>query len=464
MTQYDDTLLVKESKMAFDLTDIMSVPDLRNLKYACDTDHLTCPICKQPFLQPMSTLCGHTFCKECIEECLKMGSSLDDVSGCGFCPLDRTSISSEDINDLFPTPLIITNMVDELKVYCLNLERGCSWKGHRWEVETHVRSECGYTGVHCNGGRYIHENDLEESEIDQQGTETPQKTERSVCKILVERRFIDLSIDDCVHKIFECNYCGTDITKVTENCHLETECSLYFQICDICQNDMIPKKALEKHIENCRKSGRQICPAHEIGCDWVGSNAPSLENHLESGNCPYQKLQPYLLNLESKISEVDAENKHLQLQIHQILDSIMQGKVTNLGYSEPLEEIGKFTRTLSKIQDQDRLLNLDYEVERLRSELEEKVNPFMERETTKNSEQQTIINGLVSDNFMMKDEMSLQRALINSLRKQVQFLSFRNRQQHFAGASFPSLPMELEDFADNLVPRSNSEERLNLKL
>jgi len=456
--KYDDSLQIKQSIIAFDLDSDFATPDLRNLQYESATDHLICPICQQPFLQPMTTICGHTFCKECITECLNVGPTLEPNFRKGSCPLDRTPIDATDLNELFPTPLLIANMVDELVVRCLNNERGCTWKGRRWEIENHVKHLCGYTGVHCNGIRSTTSPDHSNEETNKI-KELQEADETINCQLLVERRFSE-DHDVCVHLIYGCLLCGAEVTRVTEGQHLLEECPLNFATCELCQNDMIPHKSMKKHNENCRKSGRKRCPAHEIGCEWTGNNEPALEIHLQGGNCMFNLLLPFLKTTESRISEVENENKYLRKQIQYILDSIVQGKVTNLGYSESLEEIGTITKDIARLQDQNRLLHLDYEIERLRSELDEKINPFMEREANNLSDQQAVLNGLVNDNCMMKDEMNLQRALINSLRKQVQFYSFRNRLHISPGTMIQSL-----DVDDSQSPsRSSSEERINLKL
>lgn len=121
--EYDDTTTtIVDYPTSFNYLDTKDSPDIRNAKYKSPTDHLNCPICQQPFINPLTTICGHTYCKECIYECFKMAKSNSSSSSSsrtdeltGYCPLDRTPLDGANINDLFPTPLIITNLIDELK-------------------------------------------------------------------------------------------------------------------------------------------------------------------------------------------------------------------------------------------------------------------------------------------------------------------------------------------------------------
>ena len=47
-------------------------------------EDLMCQICLQPFVQPIDTPCGHTFCHVCIHNYLKVNP---------MCPLDRKPLN-----------------------------------------------------------------------------------------------------------------------------------------------------------------------------------------------------------------------------------------------------------------------------------------------------------------------------------------------------------------------------------
>ncbi|KAK6465255.1 hypothetical protein DFJ63DRAFT_332687 [Scheffersomyces coipomensis] len=505
LPQYDDTISIKHFPSSFDLNKssesnakygvAIQKPVLRNnIKYKSSIDHLLCPICQEPFIEPLTTICGHTFCKECIFECFKMakdsssGSTSSNVNGeqklSGCCPLDRTPIDSANVNDLFPTPLLINNLIDDLKVYCMNYERGCEWVGSRWELEHHVLIECGHTGVRCNGKRTkqkVKKVDAEDDEQEEDASEDSEEDEYEIirCNLIVERRFLnddDSDEDQCIHKIFECNFCRERITKITQETHLSEECLFNYQTCDLCLNDLIPLKNLKKHQENCTKIGHIRCPAHEIGCKWIGSNQTSLEIHLQDTNCQLNQLLPSFQKMNDKIETLTNDNQYLQKQINKILDSIIQGKITNLGYNESIEEINKFN-----IEDQDKLLYLNFELDRLKFEINDKIIPFINNtKTGGNSNKESVINNLINDSFMMKEDLNLQRVLVNSLRKQLQFLLFTRNSTRIGGSmSLGGMPgtiggstngsglHSLDDLGNEIyddISRTSSEERLSLNL
>lgn len=509
--EYEDTDIEKFAT-SFDIAGNAKV-DVRNAKFKTVIEHLSCPICQQPFCDPITTRCGHTFCRYCIFECLKT-SNEDQISNRGVCPLDRTLLNAADPNDLFPSTLLIKNMVDDLEVFCLNEERGCEWIGHRWELEHHVLVECEYTGVQCKGKRIARtvpattkpcaiidvtseENCLEPSNENTKDAGQP-STERDsskemplllasgtddaecdlllegyeqtngvsakyeVCELFIQRRFYKQSPSTCAHRLYPCKYCGKKISLISEENHLLKECVLNFRTCDLCLNDMIPMKNLRKHEENCSNIKHIRCPAHTIGCKWIGKTEPALEIHLQNNGCQLYQLLPFITNMSSRVESLERENIFLQKQINKILSLVTLGKVTNLGYSEPLEEID--TSSTSRLT-QDRLVYLNYELERIRIEVEEKIIPCINKNNTSSKELQNVVSGLMNDNFMMKDDLNLQRVLLNNIRKQFQYLHFtRNLRLPPSLSSMAAGSIIDNDEGLDISSRNNSEERLNLKL
>lgn len=71
-----------------DSTDLAAPASTKRVKTTDNVpDSLTCPICQRMFLEPLTTACGHTFCRGCLLECL------DHASERGWsCPLCRGPI------------------------------------------------------------------------------------------------------------------------------------------------------------------------------------------------------------------------------------------------------------------------------------------------------------------------------------------------------------------------------------
>jgi len=101
--------------------------------------NLICSICTEPFLDPQALPCGHTFCRTCITTALCSGPVPQ-------CPVDRLPAR---LGDLTPAGRVVTNMVDELLVYCPQRRRGCGAVVERQHAEAHLRKDCEVTVVPC---------------------------------------------------------------------------------------------------------------------------------------------------------------------------------------------------------------------------------------------------------------------------------------------------------------------------
>ncbi len=117
---------------------------------------LMCSICNKPFVEPISTPCDHTFCRECIQrwiekkkkscpQCRHPIKSIDQfiqVSRplrnmldrlqikCSMC--GQTSLQRDNINDH------INKVCPKINISCSAADIKCPWTGLREELEKHL--------------------------------------------------------------------------------------------------------------------------------------------------------------------------------------------------------------------------------------------------------------------------------------------------------------------------------------
>lgn len=418
--------------------------DVRSLEYILTYEHLICPICKTPFINPYTTTCGHTFCRSCLFEALR------SPLGCR-CPLDRiplhvndrllhnddfsnvtsyaqqnddnsSGINSDDVrnddedvgsaadNDIFPAPIIISNIADDLKVWCINRKRGCTWTGPRWEIRTHVLKSCLYTRIIC--GR--------------------KGRDGRPCKKLCERRFlIGNSGDDasnhesndtqkelsCPHVEHPCKFCKKMISTVDLEWHLNNECTRNVKCCHGC-NLEFPVKTFQAHEKYCEKLHVR-CPGSRFGCTWKGSRELLLKVHRQE--CIFIKLSGYLESQEEKLKTISTENAFLKTEMSNILDSVIQGRVKNLGFQMDMEEISSDSERLAELNFKDNINDegsgLRFDFEKLRLGTQRAKRALKELELSKK-----IITDLAVDNYQIKEELKNQKIAMNTIHQQLQFV------------------------------------------
>ncbi|KFP67950.1 E3 ubiquitin-protein ligase LNX, partial [Cariama cristata] len=92
-------------------------------------DDLICQICLQPLLQPLDTLCGHTFCTACLTNFLVEKD---------FCPMDRKLVILQTCRK---SSILVNNLLDKLMVSCPFTEH-CSEVVQRGHLEQHFQTQC----------------------------------------------------------------------------------------------------------------------------------------------------------------------------------------------------------------------------------------------------------------------------------------------------------------------------------
>ncbi|XP_067153254.1 E3 ubiquitin-protein ligase LNX [Apteryx mantelli] len=92
-------------------------------------DDLICHICLQPLLQPLDTLCGHTFCTACLTNFLLEKD---------FCPMDRKLVILQSCRK---SSILVNKLLDKLMVSCPFTEH-CSEVVQRGDLEQHFQTQC----------------------------------------------------------------------------------------------------------------------------------------------------------------------------------------------------------------------------------------------------------------------------------------------------------------------------------
>lgn len=100
---------------------------------------LTCTICKQIFLDPMTLGCSHSFCKSCL---LKLIQTESENSKCCLCPLCRTFIGIQYPVRNIPMDSLTKNLIpildENLRLQIQNRKR--EWTEHENKCKEHLEN------------------------------------------------------------------------------------------------------------------------------------------------------------------------------------------------------------------------------------------------------------------------------------------------------------------------------------
>lgn len=377
--------------------------DMKSLVYETPSrslDHITCPICKHPFLKPYSTICGHTFCKACINESFK--SVLGEK-----CPLDRVPLNVNDEAEVYPAPIILTNITDDLIVKCVNSEDGCTWRGERWSVRNHVLEKCAYTRIKCTCGLFCSRRMLLENKLI---TEDFHPVDRD-------------GIAVCPHTKVSCEKCAVEVMFCEMDEHLQKHCTNNIVKCSGCHLSF-PQMHLGNHTLNCQQIYVD-CPGSKYGCTWKGQR--ELLTSIHMSDCVFLKLKGSLEQFEGRLTSLATENENLKLQMSTILDSVVQGKVQNLGYPLEIEEISGNLE-----------VEKEYELDPVRLSMKNIRALVKELETNKNMTQL-----LAEENVALREQVKNQWTMIVQLQNQVQFMMIERRRQFASSGDLERLHTKL---------------------
>ena len=234
--------------------------DYRGLTYFGTVDeNLICPICHAAFVDPVDTLCDHTFCRDCITSALAVTEN---------CPIDRGFLPCD---QEFKLPhKLLRNQLDGLPVDCPK----CHEHVPRSLFASHLQKYCPESLVWC-----------------------PVKT----CDLPVKRKLVSRG---CLHYEVICLDCGEVHLETEMQDHREGFCKDRFMTCDYCAKTIVRCKELE-HAKECSD---KVVP-----CEWAGygcrHEAMRKIQHLHE--CSFKMVGTMAEMLKKEISGLRGEVKTL---------------------------------------------------------------------------------------------------------------------------------------------------------
>lgn len=377
--------------------------DPKSLDYTKSTlqDQLLCPICCYILTDPISTVCGHTFCKDCIQNALKTPRSEDQSFK---CPIDRHPLTSK--TDLVPAAFLITSLLNELDVLCPFSDRGCKYEGKKWNISDHVDNLCDYVKVECE------------------------------CGELIQRRYFDKN--ECVHEQVDCtNNCGEKVEKYLLNEHLKNNCINVKTDCPYCKITT-SNPELEQHLDICPEMVIS-CSAAGFGCLWTDKRS-NFEKHCNK--CHFVQLSPLLNKQEQRMDSLERENRTLRYHIERLTNRSSLLAFENLDQTAATSSNNDSN---SQFSDSD-LLHMFMECERLRRDVDRLGTTLNELEVKQGMM-------IMRENCRTGDEIANLKSGFNGLRQQLHFLLAERRSMNYSRIA--STSVSAPSTSTNSDPRQN---------
>ena len=197
-----------------------------------------CAVCLLVLREPyLTSCCGHSFCRECIELVQREDHKCPLCNEVGFTVMRDKRLE---------------RTLKELDVSCTFLKSGCDWVGKLGHLEKHISKDggtskpytvCGYVTVDC---------------------------EYKCGESFQRRNVTSHECNDCPKRPYSCDYCrehsGTFEDVVYKHYPV---CGVYPLSCpNRCDHPYaIERQNLERHIENECSLAITNCDFHQVGCE-----------------------------------------------------------------------------------------------------------------------------------------------------------------------------------------------------
>ena len=255
---------------------------------------VVCKICHLPSRNPyLSSCCGHTFCKCCIEY-FKEHAIHEGVTSA--CPVCRDS----------EFPVVQNKQIDRavrsLHIYCTNEKEGCEWQGEINDIVEHLKC-CQYESIECvNSG----------------------------CGIHVQRQFLKNHMDfECQYRDVNCWHCYLiDTYFFIEGRHKDECPKLPLPCPNGCEIGVVPRQDLDKHKEICPLAMIR-CEYYEMGCqpeiackDIEEHNRENVDKHLDMLKCVLANTKSDLAQARKDVVNTEKRMVDMQKKLQKQINTI----------------------------------------------------------------------------------------------------------------------------------------------
>ena len=259
-----------------------------------DSSDIVCKICNLPSRNPhLSSCCGHTFCKSCMEVFKEKAIHGVVTDACPVCGDSEFPVVQNKLID---------RAVRSLHIYCTNKKEGCTWLGEINDIVEHL-SFCQYEGIECtNGG----------------------------CRINIQRQFLSGHMDfECQYRDVNCWHCHLKGTCYFIEGKHKDECPKVPVPCpNGCEVGTVLGQDLDEH--------RKICPLEMIRCEYYGMgcetefirkdlndhNGENVDKHLDVLKCELANTRKDLAQAQKDIACMEKRMVDMQKEFQKQIDDI----------------------------------------------------------------------------------------------------------------------------------------------
>ena len=232
-------------------------------------EYVCCTLCNLPSRDPqLSECCGHLFCFSCLHERIK---SAYEVT----CP-----------NSKCPTPHSLKTFrnkqveraVRELRVFCPNKSKGCSWQDKLTDIGYHLSRSCQFENIQC-----------------------PHQ-----CGEAVQRQnYIRHVGNDCKNRNVKCQYCRAEGQYYFIQDEHKQTCPKFPVSCpNGCKIPGLLQEELAPH--------RGKCPLEMIQCEFFNEGCTEKIARQHQLNHNKENLEKHLNLAKSELAKVKRRGKDIQ--------------------------------------------------------------------------------------------------------------------------------------------------------